>query len=69
MVRVSIGDDSLFAWPRDASIGNIRPAVAVPIKRVAWRRVMRVIPSGVEESRELTVMFGIGMSRLSLDMT
>ena len=40
MVRVSIADDSLFAWPRDASVGNISPAVAVPIIFAASRRVI-----------------------------
>jgi hypothetical protein len=57
-VRVSIADDSPFACPRDASVGNIRPAVAVPIIFAASRRVIRftfpfVMSSGVETSRIL----------------
>ena len=69
MVHVSILNNSPFTWPRDAETGKHNPAALAPIKQVAWRRVMRVIPSGVEKSRELTRVFGIGMSRLSLDMT
>ena len=69
MARVSILNNSPFAWPRDAETGKHKPAALAPIKQVAWRRVMRVIRSGLEESRELTRIFGIGMSRLSLNMT
>jgi hypothetical protein len=40
-VRVNIADDALFVWLRDALVGNIRPAVAVPIIFAASRRVIR----------------------------
>jgi hypothetical protein len=43
MVRVNIPDDSPVAWPPDASVGNIKPAVAVPIILAASRRVTELI--------------------------
>jgi hypothetical protein len=54
MVRVSIADDSPFAWARDPRTPKDNPTALALIKRLAWRRVIRVIPSGVEESRKFT---------------
>jgi hypothetical protein len=40
MVRIRIVDDSPFPCARDASIGNIKLVVAVPIIFAASRRVI-----------------------------
>ena len=64
MVRVNIADDSAFACPRDASVGNIRPAVAVPITFAASRRV--TIPTVGRWIRLRQLAHGAGLSSMSL---
>jgi hypothetical protein len=65
MVRVSIADDSLFAWPRDASVGNIKPAVAVPIIFAASRRVTTPTVGRLIRSRQLAYPSGFPSMSLS----
>src|SRR5262249_42259827 len=58
MLRVSIADDLPFACPRDASVGNIRPAVATLIIFAASRRVTIRTVGRVIRSRQLARLSG-----------
>ncbi|HEU0209363.1 MAG TPA: hypothetical protein VFQ78_10340 [Candidatus Udaeobacter sp.] len=66
---MSIIDDSLLPSIGDARTGKHNPATLTLINRVACRRVMRVIASGIEESREVAWTFSTGVFRLSFDIT
>src|SRR5437763_4922950 len=65
MVRVNIADDSAFACPRDASVGNIRPAVAVPIIFAASRRVTIPTVGRLIPLRQLAQCAGLSSISLS----
>src|SRR5262249_19355944 len=67
IARVSIVDDSVFACTRDAGSVKHTPAALAPIRRVASRRVIRVVLSLVMSSKVETSLISNDNGKRFLD--